>query len=95
MDRWPVSGSAKLTWSDGGKRHEAIVEMMDITESGARVDSPVAIAIEASCRISGQEFRCQGHISNRIPAPKGSLQTGARVLLRSVFHSRDGGDRVA
>ncbi len=76
MDRWPVSGSATLTWSDGGKCHEAIVEMMDITESGARVDSPVAIPTEASCRISGQEFRCQGHISNRIPAPKDRYRLG-------------------
>ena len=76
MDRWPVSGSATLTWSDGGKRREAIVEMMDITESGARVDSPVAIPTEASCRISGQEFRCQGHVSNRVPAPKDRYRLG-------------------
>ena len=84
-DRWPVSGSAALTWTGGGKRHEAIVEIMDITESGARVDSPVEIPMGATCQISGTEFRCEGHVCNRVPAPKDRYRLGIEFYRSSIF----------
>lgn len=85
MDRWPVSGSATLTWSDGGERREAIVEMMDITESGARVDSPVAILMGATCQISGLEFRCEGHVCSQVSAPKDRYRIGIEFYRSSIF----------
>ena len=84
-DRWPVSGSATLTWTGDGKRHEAIVEMMDITESGARVDSPVAIPMGATCQISGLEFRCEGRVCSQVPAPKNRYRVGIEFYRSSIF----------
>ena len=84
-DRWTVSGSAMLTWTGDGKRHEAIVEMMDITESGARVDSPVAIPMGATCQISGLEFRCEGRVCSQVPAPKNRYRVGIEFYRSSIF----------
>ena len=84
-DRWPVSGSATLTWTGDGKRHEAVVEMMDITESGARVDSPVAILMGATCQISGLEFRCEGHVCSQVSAPKDRYRIGIEFYRSSIF----------
>jgi hypothetical protein len=84
-ERWPVSGSATLTWAGGGKCHEVIVEMMDITESGARVDSPVAIPMGATCQISGLEFRCEGHVCSQVPVPKNRYRVGIEFYHSSIF----------
>ena len=94
VDRWPVSGSARLAWTEGGERHEVMVEVMDVTEGGSRVDSPVAIPVGQTCEISGEKFWCQGRICNQVQAPEDRYRIGIEFYRSHAFDVREDRDEV-
>jgi hypothetical protein len=87
VDRFPARGPARLECTSEGDRFQATVEVIDISDAGARVESPIDVPIGAFARLVGSAFECVGRINNSSPVG-GGFRIGIQFVGEPFKHSR-------
>jgi hypothetical protein len=80
--RLPYCGTIRVSWDDGKGQHYAVGKCIDISESGLRIELPVAVPSHATLLIATDRIRFSGSAS-----VKHVVRFGAKYLVGVALNS--------